>query len=145
MIWENQHHCVDNVYLGCSQRECQIVFESKISAGAKEKLPTRASGKLDDIFIVMPCRLQLHQHRETCDTVGQHKTKYACVVEADESMRIRVGGSQNKNHEDHIAEKGMSSLSHCNLVHEIIPMPQAMKNQMQRQQWKNNGKTWRTF
>ena len=47
----------DHVYLGCSQRECQIskdivdnyriMFESRTSAGAKEKLPTRASGKLD--------------------------------------------------------------------------------------------------
>ena len=42
----------------------------------------------------MPCRLQLHQHRETCGTVGQHKTKYACIVEADESMIIRMEGSQ---------------------------------------------------
>ena len=37
----------------------------------------------------MLCRLQLHHHRETCGTVGQHKTKCACIVEADESMRIR--------------------------------------------------------
>ena len=46
---------LDHVYLGCTQRECQIstdivdhyrdTFESKISAGAEEKLPTRASGK----------------------------------------------------------------------------------------------------
>ena len=43
------------MYLGCTKRECQIsndivanyrhMFESRISAGAKEKLPTRASGK----------------------------------------------------------------------------------------------------
>ena len=43
--------------MGCTQREFQIsdeivanyrdVFESRISAGAKEKLPIRASGKLD--------------------------------------------------------------------------------------------------
>ena len=48
---------LDHVYLGFTQRECQIskdivanhrdMFESRISAGAKEKLPTRASGKLD--------------------------------------------------------------------------------------------------
>ena len=47
---------LDHGYLGCTQRECQIskdfvanyrgMFESRISAGAKEKLPTRASGKL---------------------------------------------------------------------------------------------------
>ena len=48
---------LDHVYLGCTQRECQIsddivannrdMFESRISAGAKEQLPTRASGKPD--------------------------------------------------------------------------------------------------
>ena len=36
-------------------------------------------------------------------------------------------GSPHTNHEDHIAGKGMNSLSHCNLVHKFIPMPQAMK------------------
>ena len=40
------------MYLRCTQRECNIsdeivMFESRISAGAKEKLPIRASGKLD--------------------------------------------------------------------------------------------------
>ena len=48
---------LDHVYLGCTQRECQIskdivtnyrdMFETRISAGAKEKLPARASGKPD--------------------------------------------------------------------------------------------------
>ena len=48
---------LDHVYLGCKQRECLIsddivanyrdVFKSRITAGAKEKLPTRASGKPD--------------------------------------------------------------------------------------------------
>ena len=48
---------LDDVYFGCTQRECTIsgdivtnyrdMFEPKISAGAKEKLPTRASGKPD--------------------------------------------------------------------------------------------------
>ena len=48
---------LDHSHLGCTQRECQKskdivdnhrnVFESRISAGAKEKLSTRASGKPD--------------------------------------------------------------------------------------------------
>ena len=47
----------DHEDLGCTQRECQIcndivanckdMFESRISAGAKEKVPTRASGNRD--------------------------------------------------------------------------------------------------
>ena len=36
-------------------------------------------------------------------------------------------GPPYKNHEDHIAGKGMNSLSHCNLGPKFIPMPQAMK------------------
>ena len=36
-------------------------------------------------------------------------------------------GSLHKNHEDGIPGKGMNSLSHCNLVHKFIPLPQAMK------------------
>ena len=48
---------LDHVYLGCTQRECKIsdeivanykdMYESRMSAGAKEKLPIRASGKPD--------------------------------------------------------------------------------------------------
>ena len=48
---------LDHVYLGCTQRGSQISkdtvtnyrdrFESRVSAGAKEKLPTRASRKPD--------------------------------------------------------------------------------------------------
>ena len=44
----------DLVFLGCTQRECTTIndivtnygdmFESKICGGAKEKLPTRATG-----------------------------------------------------------------------------------------------------
>ena len=63
----------------------------------------------------------------TCRSIGQHKTKYACTVEADESVRIRMEESQSKNHEDHIAGTSMKSLSRHNLVHKFIPMPEAMK------------------
>ena len=38
-----------------------------------------------------------------------------------------VGNSEPSNHEDHIARKGENSLQHYNLVHNFIPMPQAMK------------------
>ena len=36
-------------------------------------------------------------------------------------------GSQSKNHEDHLAGKGMNSFSHYNLVHKFIPVPGANK------------------
>ena len=35
--------------------------------------------------------------------------------------------SQSKNHEDHIEGRGMSAWSYNNLVHNFVPLPQAMK------------------
>ena len=36
-------------------------------------------------------------------------------------------GNPHRYHEDHIAGKVLNSLTHHNLVHKFIPMPQAMK------------------
>ena len=55
------------------------------------------------------------------------KSKLACILEASESTRLRMGESLPTHHEDHIAGKGDNSLQHYNLVHKFIPLPQAMK------------------
>ena len=55
------------------------------------------------------------------------KTKLACLLEADESKRLRMGESLPNHHEDHIAGNGNKSLQHYNLDHKFIPMPQAIK------------------
>ena len=66
---------------------------------------------------------------KNCGSGGsdKNKTKLACILEANESTRMRMGNSTPSNHEDHIAGKGENSLQHQNLVHKFIPMPQAMK------------------
>ena len=56
------------------------------------------------------------------------RQKLACILEAGESTRMRMGNSIPHHHEDHIAGKGNNSLQHYNLVHKFIPMPQAVKN-----------------
>ena len=83
----------------------------------------------------MPCKLRTkkspNKSRETDDeTKGSNKiqmTERACIVEAHESTRKRWESTLPKDHEDHIAERGFNSLSHYNLVHKFVPMPQAMK------------------
>ena len=75
----------------------------------------------------MPCKIQREKYRETSRVEKDCKTKYACIVEADESTRKRMEGSLHKNHEGHIAGKGMNSLSRYNLVHKFVPMPQALR------------------
>ena len=51
----------------------------------------------------MPCKLQREKYRETCRGAENCETKYACIVEADESTRKRLEGTLHEDHEDHIA------------------------------------------
>ena len=77
----------------------------------------------------MPCRKTKKgtKNRETCSIKDDHKSKLTCILEADESKRLRMEGITPRIHEDHIAGKGNNSLQHDNLVHKFIPIPQAMK------------------
>ena len=76
----------------------------------------------------MLCETPVNCRGETCRNIGKRKTKYACIVDADETMRIRLGGVPRRYHADHISAKGKNSLSRYNLVHKFIPMSQALKN-----------------
>ena len=73
------------------------------------------------------------------------KTKLACILEADESTRMRMGNSIPHHHEDHIAGKGENSLQHYNLVHKFITMPQAIKIPAAKQAVDKEWKNWRKF
>ena len=89
----------------------------------------------------MPCKTcKKNKHGETRSKTNDFKSKFACILEASESTRLRMGESLPNYHEDHIAGKGDNSLQHCNLVNKFIPMPQAMKFPQQRQQWTKNGR-----
>ena len=85
---------------------------------ARKKLET-------SVAPVMPCKTIM----KNCGSGASNKikTRLACILEADESTRLRMGNSVPNHHEDHIAGKGDNSLQHYNLVHKFIPMPQAMK------------------
>ena len=100
--------------------ESYVVFSLAIVIMKNSSEKMNARRKLDiPMPAAMPCRLQLQKYRETCCTVGQHKTTCACIVAADEFMRIvRREGSQSKNHGDHIARRGMNSFSQksCGLI-----------------------------
>ena len=73
------------------------------------------------------------------------KTKLACILEANESTRMRMGNSMPHYHEDHIAGKGENSLQHYNLVHKFIPMAQAMKIPAAKAAVDKEWANWRKF
>ena len=73
------------------------------------------------------------------------KSKVACILEASESTRLRMGESLPNHHEDHIAGKGDNSLQHYKLVHKFIPMPEAMKILAAKAAVDRVSENWRKF
>ena len=54
----------------------------------------------------MPCKTcKKNKHGETRSKTNDFKSKFACIFEASESTRMRMGESLPKYHEDHIAGK----------------------------------------
>ena len=77
------------------------------------------------LLLLCPCKIM----KKHCGSGASNKikTRLACILEASESTRLRLGESLPNHHEDHIAGKGSNSLQHYNLIHKFIPMPQAIK------------------
>ena len=76
----------------------------------------------------VPCKTYKKNKRgEIRSKTNDFKSKFACILEASESTRMRMEESLPKYHEDHIVGKGNNSLQHHNLEHKFIPVPQAMK------------------
>ena len=104
-----------DAYVWCSEKQSKTkVGYLEIKACGKLEIPMPSS---------LPCKTPIHGSGETCRSIGKHKTKYACIAEADESMRIRLEGVQHRYHEDPVSAKGINSVSHYHLVHKFIPMP----------------------
>ena len=54
----------------------------------------------------MPCKTsKTCKHGETRGKSNETKSKLACILEASESTRLRMGESLPNHHEDHIAGK----------------------------------------
>ena len=92
--------------------------------------------------LAMPCKILKNWRSGASNKI---QTKLACILEADESTRMRMGNSIPSNHEDHIAGKGENSLQQYNLVHKFILMPQAMKIPAAKAAVDKTGKNWRKF
>ena len=76
----------------------------------------------------MPCKTcKKSKKGEIRSKTNDFKSKFACILEASESTRMRMEESLPNYHEDHIAGRADNSLQHYNLVFKFIPVPQAMK------------------
>ena len=68
------------------------------------------------------------------------KSKFACILEASESTRMRMEESLPKYHEDHIAGKGDNSLQYYIWYTKIFLCLKQWRYPQQKQQWIKNGR-----
>ena len=119
---EKQKWSDEKLHLENARKLQGIYFIDPEDTEFKETLKNARKKLETSVAPAMPCKIL-----KNCGSGASNKikTKLACILEADESTRMRMGNSIPHHHEDHIAGKGENSLQHCNLVH--IPMPQAIK------------------
>ena len=121
---EKQKWSSEKLHLENARKLRGICFIDPEDTEFKETIKNARKKLETSVAPAMPCKMM-----KNCGSDGSNKiqTKLACILEADESTRMRMGNSIPHHHEDHIAGKGENSLQHYNLVHKFIPMPQAMK------------------
>ena len=121
---EKQKWSEEKIHLDNARKLRGIYFIDPEDKEFKETIKNARKKLETSVAPAMPCKIM-----KNCGSGGsdKNKTKLACILEANESTRIRMENSEPPNHEDHIAGKGENSLQHYNLVHKFIPMPQAMK------------------
>ena len=92
----------------------------EIIKNARSKLET-------PIAPAMPCKTCKKKTSMgwTRSKTNDFKSKFACILEASGSTRMRMEESAPNYHEDHIAGKGDNSLQHYNLVARGMGVPKA--------------------
>ena len=116
---EKQKWSNEKLHLENARKLRGIYFIDPEDKELKETIQNARKKLETSIAPAMPCKIM----KKNCGS----GTRLACILEADESTRLRMGESLPNHHEDHIAGKGNNSLQEYNLVHKFIPMPQAMK------------------
>ena len=113
---EKQKWSDEKLHLENARKLRGIYFIDPEDTEFKETIKNARKKLETSVALAMPCKI-----------MNNMKTKLACILEADESTRMRMGNSMPHYHQDHIAGKGENSLHHYNLVHKVNRMPQAMK------------------
>ena len=124
---EKQKWSCEKLHLDTARKLRGIYFIDPKDKEFKDTIKNARKKLEKSVAPAMPCKII--KNNKNCESGGfnKAKAKLACILEASESTRLRMGESLPTHHEDHIAGKGDNSLQHYNLVHTFIPVPQAMK------------------
>ena len=139
--WSNEKPKLDN-----ARRLRGIYFIDLEDKEFKETIKNARKKLETPMAPAMPCKTSKNsKHGATRGKSNDFKSKFACILEASESTRLRMEESLPNHHEDHIAGKGDNSLQHYDLVHKCIPMPQAMKIPAAKAAVDKEWENWRKF
>ena len=94
----------------------------------------------------MPCKIsKSNQNWATRGKSNEIKSKLACILEASESTRLRMGESLPNHREDHIVGKETNHCSITTWYTNLFLCSKPWKFLQQRQQWTRNGKIGKDF
>ena len=120
---EKQKWSNEKLHLENARKLRGIYFIDPEDKEFKETIKNARNKLETPVAPAMPCKIM----KKNCGSGGSNKvkTKLACILEAAEFTRLRMGNSVPNYHEDQ--GKGDNSLQQYNLVHKFINMPLAMK------------------
>ena len=110
---EKQKWSNEKLHLENARKLRGIYFIDPEDKGFKETI-RNARKKLDTPMApAMPCKISKNNKKCGNGEPNKVKPKFACILEASESTKLRMGESLPTHHEDHIAGKGTI---HCNIT-----------------------------
>ena len=110
---EKQKWSEEKLHLENARKLRGIYFIDPEDKEFKETIKNARKKLETSVTLAMPCEIMKNCGSGVSD---KNKTKLACIVEADESTRMRMGNSIPLFHEEHIAGKGENSLIHCSII-----------------------------
>ena len=119
---EEQKWSIEKPKLNNARRLRGIYFIDPEDVEFKETIKNARKKLETPVAPAMPCKMSKNsQNWVTRGKSNEIKSRLAFILEASESIRLRMGNSLPNRHEDHIAGKRSNSLHHYNLVHKFVP------------------------
>ena len=139
---EKQKWSNEKLHLENARKLRGIYFIDPEDTEFKETIKNARKKSETSVAPAMPCKIL-----KNCGSGASNKikTKLACILEASESTRLRMGESLPNHHEDHIAGKGENSLQHFILVTSLFLCLKLWKNPSAKEAVDKEREKWRNF
>ena len=116
---EKQKWSHEKLHLDNARKLRGVYFIDPEDKEFKETIKNALKKLETPVALAMPCKILKNNNNCGSGASNKGKTKLACILQAGESTRLRMGESLLNHQEDHIAGKGDNSLQHYTLVHKF--------------------------